>query len=169
MVGSLSSLGVWCVRVCAVSQPLHKTYVCLPVLSASTQDTSAEVAPSTSATDIEGLNLEDILKEKKFSYKARLFVANVAGIDLATFKGLFSAYGEIRDVHLNKEKGFGFLKLVSCKLQFRHIYEATKCNLHKGMIGFRQFDYVLATIGFNILELAPMLMECVGCCIYGHY
>ena len=90
-------------------------YICnLPIPPASSLDTSGELAEDTSVTEHpEGLNLEEILKEKRFSWKARLFVANVPGIDLATFKGLFSAYGEIRDVHLNREKGFGFLKLVS--------------------------------------------------------
>lgn len=95
---------------------MYKTalYRCLSVPSASSLDASAEVLQDTSATEQhEGLDLEEILKEKRFSWKARLFVANIAGIDLATFRGLFSAYGEIRDVHLNKEKGFGFLKLVS--------------------------------------------------------
>jgi len=53
------------------------------------------------------------LKEKKYSWKARLFVANIAGMNMSTFRDLFSKYGELRDVHVNKEKGFGFLKLVS--------------------------------------------------------
>ena len=92
-------------------------YICnlpIPLASSLSLDTSGEVAEDTSVAEHpEGLNLEEILKEKRFSWKARLFVANVPGIDLATFKGLFSAYGEIRDVHLNREKGFGFLKLVS--------------------------------------------------------
>lgn len=87
---------------------------CLSLPTASSLDASAEVAQDTSTTEQhEGLDLEEILKEKRFSWKARLFVANIAGIDLATFRSLFSAYGEIRDVHVNKEKGFGFLKLVS--------------------------------------------------------
>ena len=102
----------------------------MSVSSASSQDTSAEAPQNTSTSEIEGHNLEDILKEKKFSYKARLFVANVAGIDLTTFKGLFSPYGEIRDVHLNKEKGFGFLKLVSGESHFWHASEAILWNLH---------------------------------------
>ena len=90
-------------------------YVCiLSIPSASFLDTSAEAVTDTSvAEEQEGLDLEEILKEKKYSWKARLFVANIAGMNMSTFRDLFSKYGELRDVHVNKEKGFGFLKLVS--------------------------------------------------------
>ena len=52
--------------------------------------------------------------EKRFSGRARLFVANLATVvtedDLKT---LFGKFGETNEVYVNKDKGFGFVRLVS--------------------------------------------------------
>jgi proline- and glutamine-rich splicing factor len=52
--------------------------------------------------------------ETKFSGRSRLYVGNL-GNDIVEqdLKEYFSAYGEIAEVFLNKEKGFAFVRLVS--------------------------------------------------------
>ena len=52
-------------------------------------------------------------KEKKFSNKSRLFVGNLprdfSGEEL---KKLFEEFGEVQEVYVQKEKNYGFVRLV---------------------------------------------------------
>ena len=52
-------------------------------------------------------------KEPKFSGRSRLYVGNL-GNEIAEpdLKEYFSAYGEVAEVFLNKDKGFAFVRLV---------------------------------------------------------
>ena len=59
------------------------------------------------------LNLEEILREKKFSHRARLFIASIHDMSHNEFRDLFRPYGEMKDAHVVKEKGIGFITLVS--------------------------------------------------------
>ena len=53
-------------------------------------------------------------REKKFSNKARLFVGNLnREISDEELKKLFEQYGEVREVFLQKDKNFGFIRMVS--------------------------------------------------------
>jgi RNA recognition motif-containing protein len=57
-------------------------------------------------------------REKKFTGRCRLFVGNLpADINENEFKELFSKYGEIGEVFLNTQRGFGFVKLVRSHLK----------------------------------------------------
>jgi hypothetical protein len=57
------------------------------------------------------LNLEEILREKKFSHRARLFIASIHDMSHNEFRDLFRPYGEMKDAHVVKEKGIGFITL----------------------------------------------------------
>lgn len=53
-------------------------------------------------------------KEKKYSVKARLFVGNLprdTSHDMV--KRMFSEFGEVKEVFVQKEKNFGFVRMVS--------------------------------------------------------
>lgn len=53
-------------------------------------------------------------KEKKFSNKARVFVGNLhRDTTDDQIKKLFEQYGEVREVFLQKDKNFGFVRMVS--------------------------------------------------------
>ena len=52
--------------------------------------------------------------ETKFNGRARLFIANLQnGISEEDIRHLFGKFGETNEVYVNKEKGFGFVRLVS--------------------------------------------------------
>lgn len=56
-------------------------------------------------------------REKKFSNKARLFVGNLPrDMAEAEVKKLFEPFGEVREVFLQKDKNFGFVRMVWCAL-----------------------------------------------------
>ena len=52
--------------------------------------------------------------EKKFSNKCRLFVANLQStMKEDEVKALFTPFGEVSETYFNKDKGFGFIRLVN--------------------------------------------------------
>ena len=56
----------------------------------------------------------DARKERKFSNKARLFVGNLPrDFSEEELRKLFEQHGEVQEVFLNKEKSFGFVRMVS--------------------------------------------------------
>ena len=62
----------------------------------------------------EGSDLHDSKKEKKFSNRARLFVGNLPReFTTEELKALFEKYGEVNEVFVQKEKNFGFVRMVS--------------------------------------------------------
>lgn len=52
-------------------------------------------------------------KERKFSGRCRLFVGNLTNCDEKELRDMFEKYGEVAEVFVNKDKGFGFVRLVS--------------------------------------------------------
>lgn len=52
-------------------------------------------------------------KERKFSGRCRLFVGNLTNCEDTELKQMFEKYGEVAEVFINKEKGFGFVRVVS--------------------------------------------------------
>lgn len=52
-------------------------------------------------------------KERKFTGRCRLFVGNLGDCGEDEMKEMFSKYGEVAEVFVNKDKGFGFIRLVS--------------------------------------------------------
>lgn len=56
--------------------------------------------------------------ERKFSNRCRLFVGNIIDITEEEFKKMFDKYGEYSEAYINKEKSFGFIKMVrTCHCQ----------------------------------------------------
>lgn len=53
--------------------------------------------------------------ERKFSNRCRLFIGNIADMKEEEFKKMFEKYGEYTEAYLNKEKAFGFVKMVNIK------------------------------------------------------
>lgn len=54
--------------------------------------------------------------EKTFTQRSRLFVGNLpVDIPEEEFKNMFAKYGDVNEVFLNRERGFGFLRLVCAK------------------------------------------------------
>jgi hypothetical protein len=51
--------------------------------------------------------------ERKFSNRCRLFVGNISDMSEDEFKKMFEKYGEYSEAYVNKEKSFGFIKMVS--------------------------------------------------------
>lgn len=50
-------------------------------------------------------------KERKFTGRCRLFIGNLVNTDESELKQMFEEYGEVAEVFVNKEKGFGFIRL----------------------------------------------------------
>lgn len=63
--------------------------------------------------------------EKKFTGRCRLFVGNLTpDVTEADFRKMFEAYGEISEVYVNTQRGFGFIRL-----DYRQNAEAAKAAL----------------------------------------
>lgn len=57
--------------------------------------------------------------EKTYTQRCRLFIGNLPNdITDEDFRRLFAKYGEPSEVFINKGKGFGFIRLVSCFLLY---------------------------------------------------
>lgn len=57
--------------------------------------------------------------EKTFTQRSRLFVGNLP-LDMPEeeFKSMFAKYGNINEVFINRDRGFGFIRLVCEKFRF---------------------------------------------------
>lgn len=51
--------------------------------------------------------------ERKFSNRCRLFVGNIMDMSEEEFTKMFEKYGEYSEAYVNKDKAFGFIKMVS--------------------------------------------------------
>lgn len=52
--------------------------------------------------------------EKTFTQRSRLFVGNLpTGVTEPEVEKLFSKYGKASEIFINKDRGFGFIRLVS--------------------------------------------------------
>ena len=50
--------------------------------------------------------------ERKFSNRCRLFVGNITEMNEDEFTKMFEKYGEYSEAYVNKDKSFGFIKMV---------------------------------------------------------
>ncbi|XP_076818502.1 uncharacterized protein LOC143464550 isoform X2 [Clavelina lepadiformis] len=81
--------------------------------------------------------------ERKFTQRSRLFIGNLP-LDMTEeeFKKLFTSYGEIAETFVNKEKGFGFVRLDT-----RANAEKAKWELDGTLLRNRQLRVRFATHG----------------------
>ena len=62
------------------------------------------------------VNIDSLIlpHEKKHGGRSRLFVGNLTnGVTEDDLKELFGRFGDASEIYVNKEKGFGFVRLVS--------------------------------------------------------
>jgi len=79
--------------------------------------------------------------EKKFSGRCRLFIANMNNSTTEEeLRELFGQFGETGEVFVNKDKGFGFIRL-----DFRHNAEIAKSSLDKKLFKGRNIQVRFAT------------------------
>lgn len=79
--------------------------------------------------------------EKKFSGRCRLFIANMNNNTTEEeLRELFEEFGETGEVFVNKEKGFGFIRL-----DYRHNAEIAKSTLDKKLFNGRNIQVRFAT------------------------
>jgi len=79
--------------------------------------------------------------EKKFNGRCRLFVANLTHpTSEEELKELFGEFGETGEVYVNKEKGFGFIRM-----DYRHNAEMAKLTLDKKLVKGRNISVRYAT------------------------
>ena len=71
--------------------------------------------------------------EKTYTQRCRLFIGNLPNdISDEEFKKLFAKYGEPSEVFINKNKGFGFIRLVrslTCSLKLWFLNNGGQCVL----------------------------------------
>jgi hypothetical protein len=87
---------------------------------AGEQAPPAPVAPEDHADEELGftIDIKSFLKpgEKTYTQRCRLFVGNLpTDITEEDFKRLFERYGEPSEVFINRDRGFGFIRLVSVR------------------------------------------------------
>jgi len=79
--------------------------------------------------------------EKKFNGRCRLFVANLERTTTEDeLRAEFNEFGETGEVYVNKEKGFGFIRL-----DYRHNAEMAKLSLDKKLLKGRNISVRYAT------------------------
>lgn len=91
----------------------------------------APPAPAEERPDEEAgftIDIKSFLKpgEKTYTQRCRLFVGNLpTDITEEDFKRLFERYGEPSEVFINRDRGFGFIRLVSARRPGRRLRRAT--------------------------------------------
>lgn len=74
-----------------------------------------DFSPPNTAPQEMALDLKNFRRpgEKTFTQRCRLFVGNLpSDMTEEDFKKLFSKYGEANEVFINRDRGFGFIRLV---------------------------------------------------------
>ncbi|KAF6733338.1 Paraspeckle component 1 [Oryzias melastigma] len=91
--------------------------------------------------------------EKSFTQRSRLFVGSLPqDISEEEFKNMFAKYGNIGEVFINRERGFGFIRL-----ETRTLAEIAKAELDGTVLSNRQVKIRFATHGaaLTVRNLLP--------------
>lgn len=102
---------------------------------------AAPPAPSEEHPDEElgfTIDIKSFLKpgEKTYTQRCRLFVGNLpTDITEEDFKRLFERYGEPSEVFINRDRGFGFIRLVSLRRGARRQKKKKKKRLRGLRLG----------------------------------
>lgn len=71
--------------------------------------------------------------EKTFTQRSRLFVGNLPqSMTEEEFKNMFAKYGDVNEVFVNSERGFGLIRLVSCAAFASSVLSPFECKTHGG-------------------------------------
>lgn len=87
-----------------------------PLQSPTAEQTEGAAEGSGEGPSEMTLNIASFRKpgEKTFTQRSRLFVGSLpADISEENFRSLFDKYGNISEVFVNRDRGFGFVRLVS--------------------------------------------------------
>lgn len=123
--------------------------------------TDAPPPPDPSPADTEPhemtVNLKNFRRpgEKTFTQRCRLFVGNLpSDMTEDDFKKMFSKYGEAKEVFINRDRGFGFIRL-----ETRTLAEIAKAELDGTMQGNRPIRIRFATHGaaLTVRNLSPVV------------
>ncbi|XP_029942195.1 paraspeckle component 1 isoform X2 [Salarias fasciatus] len=93
--------------------------------------------------------------EKTFTQRARLYVGGLPpDVSEEQFKDMFSKYGEVNEVFINRERGFGFIRL-----ETRTLAEIAKAELDGTVLNNRPIRIRFATHGsaLKVRNLLPMV------------
>ncbi|CAB1327750.1 unnamed protein product, partial [Coregonus sp. 'balchen'] len=124
---------------------------------------STATSPPAEGEGVAGESLEMTLDiksfrrpgEKTFTQRCRLFIGNLP-TDLTEddFKKLFSKYGEANEVFINRDRGFGFIRL-----ETRTLAEIAKAELDGTVLGNRPIRIRFATHGsaLTVRNLSPVV------------
>ncbi|KAK7161776.1 hypothetical protein R3I94_004449 [Phoxinus phoxinus] len=119
----------------------------------SPRDSSpANTAPQEMALDLKNFRRPG---EKTFTQRCRLFVGNLPSeMTEEDFKKLFSKYGEANEVFINRDRGFGFIRL-----ETRTLAEIAKAELDGTVLGNRPIRIRFATHGaaLTVRNLSPVV------------
>ncbi|CAO2591099.1 Paraspeckle component 1 [Lemmus lemmus] len=121
---------------------------------------AAPPAPSEEHPDEEmgfTIDIKSFLKpgEKTYTQRCRLFVGNLpTDITEEDFKRLFERYGEPSEVFINRDRGFGFIRLES-----RTLAEIAKAELDGTILKSRPLRIRFATHGaaLTVKNLSPVV------------
>ncbi|XP_066516341.1 paraspeckle component 1 isoform X2 [Hoplias malabaricus] len=133
--------------------------------SGKTDASSPKAASSSPSPDAESgsepremtLDLKSFRRpgEKTFTQRCRLFVGNLpTDITEEDFRKLFSKYGEANEVFINRDRGFGFIRL-----ETRTLAEIAKAELDGTVLRNRPIRIRFATHGaaLTIRNLSPVV------------
>ncbi|XP_062270404.1 paraspeckle component 1 isoform X2 [Scomber scombrus] len=128
----------------------------------SQPSTPAEGAEGTGEESGEGpaemtLDITSFRKpgEKTFTQRSRLFVGNLPmDIPEEEFKNMFAKYGNINEVYINRDRGFGFIRL-----ETRVLAEIAKAELDGTIVNNRPMSVRFATHGaaLTVRNLLPVV------------
>ncbi|XP_028326321.1 paraspeckle component 1 [Gouania willdenowi] len=93
--------------------------------------------------------------EKTFTQRTRLYVAGLpADLPEEDFKDMFKKYGNVNEVFINRERGFGFIKL-----ETRTLAEIAKAELDGTMVNNRSIRVRFASHGsaLRVRNLLPVV------------
>ncbi|XP_031414073.1 paraspeckle component 1 isoform X2 [Clupea harengus] len=131
-----------------------------PNMEEGTQPHSV-VSPGTENDGGESMEMTLDLKsfrrtgEKTFTQRCRLFVGNLpSDINEDDFKKLFAKYGEANEVFINRDRGFGFIRL-----ETRTLAEIAKAELDGTVMKNRPIRIRFATHGaaLTVRNLSPVV------------
>ncbi|XP_066562574.1 paraspeckle component 1 isoform X1 [Amia ocellicauda] len=116
-----------------------------------------EVEPGAGEPMEMTLDLKNFRKpgEKTFTQRCRLFVGNLpTDLTEEDFKKLFSKYGEANEVFINRDRGFGFIRL-----ETRTLAEIAKAELDGMILRNRPLRIRFATHGsaLTVRNLSPVV------------
>ena len=96
--------------------------------------------------------------ERKFSNRCRLFVGNISDMSEDEFTKMFEKYGEYSEAYVNKEKSFGFIKMVS----FISVYKVTSRQYVRPRLMAHRCEYQFQKGSFRVSCYSEFrLKECM--------